>query len=215
MTTSRSLTPAVAVMVVWLGAAAAAGAAGVFQTGPDDPPVAVGVVAAGPPLLVVGLLVWSGSFRNWARGLDLRLLTMLQSWRIAGFSLLALLGVGALPAGFALPAGVGDVIVGLTAPAVAVAVVGRSRWAFYGWTFFGIADLVVAVTLGVLHSSGPIGLLADPGVGTEVMGVMPMSLIPTFGVPLTLVLHIISLANASWVPAWRAPSGLLVTGARP
>jgi hypothetical protein len=173
------------------------------------------VVAAGPPLLVVGLLAWSGSFRNWARGLDLRLLTMLQSWRIAGFSILALLGAGALPAGFALPAGIGDVIVGLTAPVVAIAVVGRSRWAFYGWTFFGIADLVVAVTLGVLHSSSPIGLLAGPGVGTEAMGVMPMSLIPTFGVPLTLVLHIVSLANASHSEVWRAPSGLLVTGARP
>jgi hypothetical protein len=52
-----------------------------------------------------------------------------------------------------LPAGVGDVIVGLTAPAVAVAVVGWSRWAYYAWTFFGIADLVVAVTLDVLNSN--------------------------------------------------------------
>jgi hypothetical protein len=212
------MTRAVLVMVVWLGVAMAAGAAGVFHTGPDAPPVALGVAAAGPPLVVVGLLAWSVSFRDWVRGLDLHLLTMLQSWRIAGFALLALWGVGELPAGFALPAGIGDVIVGITAPAVALVVVGRSRMVFYGWTFFGIADLVNAVTLGVLHSTSPIGVLADPAVSTDVMRDLPVSLIPTFGVPLTLVLHAVSLANAAHSDLFEGttvPSGPAVTGARP
>jgi hypothetical protein len=194
---ARALVPVVSVAVVWLGLALVAGVAGVFETPAGVPPVAVGVAAGGPPLLVVGLLVWSDSFRAWVHGLDLRLLTMLQSWRIAGFALLALYAQGSLPAGFAVPAGIGDVVVGLTAPVVAVFVVGGRRWAYYGWTLFGIADLVVAVTLGVLHSNSPIGLLAGSGVTTDVMRELPMSLIPTFGVPLTLALHIVSLANAT------------------
>jgi hypothetical protein len=197
---ARTLTPAALVTVAWFGAAMAAGAAGVFHTQAGVPPVAVGVAAAVPPLLVVGLLVVSARFRAWARALDLRLLTMLQTWRVAGLAFVALSAQGTLPTGFALPAGFGDIIVGLTAPFVAVFVIGGGRWAkraYYGWTFFGIADLITAVTLGVLHSNSPIGLLTGTEANTEAMAVLPMSLIPTFGVPLTLALHAISLVNVA------------------
>jgi hypothetical protein len=195
---ARLLTPAAVIMLVWLAVALAAGAAGVFDTGAGVPPGTLGVAAVVPPLVVVGLLTWSTRFRDWARALDLRLLTMLQTWRVAGFAFVALSAQGALPPGFAMPAGLGDIAVGMTAPFVAVFVIGGGRWArrtFYGWTFFGIADLLTAVTLGVLHSDSPIGLLAGAGPDTEMMGMLPMSLIPTFGVPLTLALHAISLAN--------------------
>lgn len=190
----------VLIVVGWFAAALVAGAAGVFHTPPGVPPVAIAVAGLLPPVLVAGLLLVSARFRAWAGALDLRVLTMLQAWRIAGFAFIALWAHGTLPAGFAVPAGFGDVLVGMTAPLVAMSVIGRGRWArraFYGWTFFGVADLVVAMTLGVLHTNSPLGLLAGTDPDIDVMAVLPMSLIPTFGVPLTLVLHVLSLANAA------------------
>jgi hypothetical protein len=185
----RGLTPAVLVVAAWFGIVVAAGAAGVFVTPPGTPPVAIGLAAIVPPLVVIGLLAGSARFRSWVRDLDLRLLTLLQTWRVAGLAFLALYAVGELPAGFALPAGLGDVAVGLTAPLVAVyVVVGGGRWArrtYVGWTAFGIADLLLAVTLGVAVGSG-----------VESMASLPMSVVPTFGVPFTLALHAISLVNA-------------------
>lgn len=185
----RPLTPAVLVVGAWFGLALVAGAAGVFASPPDAPPIAIGLAAAVPPLVVIGWLAGSARFRSQVCDLDLRLLTMLQTWRVAGLAFLALYAVGELPAGFALPAGLGDVAVGLTAPLVAVYVIGGGRWAkrtYIGWTVVGIADLLLAVALGVTSGSG-----MDP------MASLPMSLVPTFGVPLTLALHAISLVNAT------------------
>ncbi len=185
---STRLMPAVLV-VAWFGVALAAGAAGVFASPPDAPPTAIGLAAAVPPLVVIGLLLTSVRFRDWVRSLDLRSLTLLQTWRVAGLAFLALFAVGELPARFALPAGLGDVLIGLTAPLVAVYLVGGGRWArrtYVGWTVLGIADLLLAVSLGVTTPSG-----MDP------MAELPMSLVPTFGVPLALALHVMSLVIAS------------------
>jgi hypothetical protein len=46
----------------------------------------------------------------------------------------------------------------------------------------------------VLHSDSRIGLLATD-VNTSLMEELPMVLIPAFGVPFTLVLHLIALVN--------------------
>src|SRR5918995_7506007 len=118
---STRLMPAVLV-VAWFGVALAAGAAGVLGSPPDAPPTGIGLAAAVPPLVVIGLLLTSVRFRDWVRSLDLRLLTLLQTWRVAGLAFLALFAVGELPARFALPAGLGDVVIGVTAPLVAVLV---------------------------------------------------------------------------------------------
>jgi hypothetical protein len=104
------------------------------------------------------------------------------------------MAVHALPSGFATPAGMGDVAVGLTAPLVASFVIGRSDRLYAAWTALGIADLVAAVTLGVLYSNSPAGVLRGE-VGTDLMAVLSMSLIPSFGVPITLVAHLLSLIN--------------------
>jgi hypothetical protein len=61
------------------------------------------------------------------------------------------------------------------------------------WTVFGIVDLVAAAALGVLHSHSRIGLLAGE-ITTDSMRALPMSLIPTFIVPLLLVVHALSFA---------------------
>ncbi len=190
---TRALTPAVWVAFAWFAIAVPVSATGVFAR--PGPPIGIALAAALPPLLAVAAAFGSARFRSWARSLDLRLLTLLQTWRIGGLGFLALASVHALPDGFAIPAGYGDITVSLTAPLVALYVIGRGaarRRIFVAWTVFGILDLVVAVTLGVLYSGTSIGLLTS-GVDTDLMGSPPMVLIPVFGVPLTLVLHVISI----------------------
>src|SRR5262249_44425760 len=150
-----------------------AGAAGLFHPSGTQPPLGIGL-AAGLPVLLTGLalLVWR-PFRAWAESLDLPLLTSLQAWRVAGFVFLVLYSAGSLPGSFALPAGLGDLAVALSAPFVAgYLAVHRylpARRFYLGWTAFGILDLLVAVTLGVLNAVGPWGLLSDGVVTTDQM----------------------------------------------
>ena len=64
------------------------------------------------------------------------------------------------------------------------------------WNIFGMLDLVTAVTLGVLSSNSPLGILARGGVTTQIMSELPLSLIPTFVVPLLFIFHIVVIAGA-------------------
>jgi len=52
-------------------------------------------------------------------------------------------------------------------------------------------DLAPAVTMGAVSS-----ILWPHGVNTAVVTALPLSLIPTFAVPLLLMLHIICIAQA-------------------
>ena len=121
-----------------------------------------------------------------------RVLTLVQSWRIAGFTFLVLAAYGILPALFALPAGWGDIAIGATAPIVALALAAPGhRKSFIVWQLLGVMDLVTAVALGTLAP-----VLNPHGIAAGAMTVLPMSLIPTFAVPLFLILHIICIAQA-------------------
>ena len=184
------------IAAVWCAVVALAASAGVFAAR-GTPPIALGLAVAVPPLLVVALLAWSPAFRAWAAAADLRALTTLQTWRVAGFGFVTVWAVGDLPGAFALPAGLGDILIGLTAPLVAARWTGPGRSArriFYAWTALGVLDLLLAVTLGVLHSPTRLGVLAAAG-DTAVMATLPMSLIPTFVVPAMLAIHAISVFN--------------------
>jgi len=103
---------------------------------------------------------------------------------------------GILPGVFALPAGWGDFAIGITAPFVAIYLAGNAerKASYIAWQLFGMLDLVTAVTLGVLASPPPVGILGH-AVTTKAMTVLPLSVIPTFAVPLLLILHIISIAQ--------------------
>lgn len=105
---------------------------------------------------------------------------------------LVLYSAGLLPGLFALPAGWGDITIGATAPLAALQLANfKHRRGFLLWQLLGIFDLVVAVTLGAT-----VRLIDPNAVSTGVMSVLPMSLIPTFAVPLLIVLHVICIAQA-------------------
>jgi hypothetical protein len=153
-------------------------------------------VAAGTPLIL--FLIWFGTstrFRQFTMSLDPRVLTLLQTWRFIGFTFVLLEAHRLLPAIFAWPAGFGDMTVGVTATFVAWKLADPGhRKRFILWQVLGIFDLVTAVTLGATA-----GLIDPQGVPAALMTVLPLSVIPTFLVPLFMMFHIICIAQArSW-----------------
>lgn len=117
-------------------------------------------------------------------------LVLIQTYRIEGGMFVLLWANGRLPWQFALPAGIGDVVTGSAAVWVATLLVrkaDKARRAAYLWSAFGIADLLLALTMGMLTSPGRTHLLAlaDPNR----VSAYPLVMIPTFGVPLALILH--------------------------
>jgi hypothetical protein len=56
----------------------------------------------------------------------------------------------------------------------------------------GVIDLVVALTIGFLTGLGPVQPFAV-APSTEPLGLLPLVLVPTVAVPLTIALHIVSL----------------------
>ena len=179
-------------IAAWFAFAVSASSLNLFKTAPPVPPLALGLAALTP---IAAFLLWfatSLGFRQFALSLNPRTLTFVQSWRIVGFTFLVLYSVGILPGVFALPAGWGDIAIGVTAPLVATRLTTFSRrGGFILWQIAGIFDLVMAVSLGTVTS-----MLSIHGVNTAVMAVLPLSLIPTFAVPLLIMLHIISIAQA-------------------
>ena len=192
MTTSTHSKLTATIIAVWFLIAVSASALHWIQSSPTAPPAPLGIAAL-IPLILFG--VWyasSRSFREFCLSLDRTVLTMIQSWRVAGFVFLALYTYHILPGMFALPAGWGDMAIGATAPFVAM------NWGqpnnkvrYIVWQLFGIADLVLAVTLGSTAN-----LIQPEGIPTSAMTVLPMSLIPAFAVPLFLMFHFISIAQA-------------------
>ena len=188
-----------ALIAVWFLVSLSASALRVFEAGSKTaifPPLPLGLAVVVPIVVFLSWLALSSQFREFALALNPRILTFAQSWRIGGFVFLILAARGILPAVFALPAGWGDIAVGATAPLAASYLINpRRRSGFLVWQMIGVFDLVMAVTLGVLTSATPIGRLAH-GLTSDAMTVLPMSLVPTFFVPLLLIFHIICIAQA-------------------
>jgi hypothetical protein len=128
-------------------------------------------------------------------------LTVPHALRVVGVVFLILLAQGRLPAVFALPAGLGDIAIGLAAPSVARRLArgtGRTRAVWFN--LLGILDLVVAVSIGFLAGLGPYRPL-EGTLSTEPLGLLPLALIPTVAVPVAVALHIMSLTRLRAAPA--------------
>jgi hypothetical protein len=193
--------PVAFLLVAWFVFTFAAAAAGFYKpgSGPLPAPAPLGLSVLLPIVIFWIWMAASPSFRAFALSLSPRTLTIVQSWRVLGFVFLALAANGLLPYTFAGPAGWGDLFIGATAPWVALnwAADPQRRGRFVFWNLLGVTDLVMAVTLGVLSSEGPAGILVRNGLTTRVVTELPLSLIPTFGVPLFLILHSIVLAQGA------------------
>jgi hypothetical protein len=133
-----------------------------------------------------------------------------QVYRVIGGGFLIAAAYGVVPAYFAIPAGWGDILVGISALVVAALLATNAsiaRPAAWTWNALGLLDLVVAVGIGS-------GLLAQPAAaiwggspywldraaaGFDPLGAsifpisFPQALIPTLIVPLSVLLHILSI----------------------
>ena len=123
------------------------------------------------------------------------LLIAVHTWRIGGIAFLWGMTQGLLDPAFAIPAGVGDILIGVTAIPFAIFFwkgYSWSRYALVVWSVLGIVDLVNAVTLGVI---------TNPDFRTSTMATFPWILIPSVAVPTALALHGIMLYRLrNWVP---------------
>lgn len=121
----------------------------------------------------------------------------IQTIRLMGFAFLLLLAQSQLPSVFALPAGLGDMLVGAEAILVTRLYARRSTSARAATLFLGvsgIADFVVALSIGFLASTTPLQLIhVNPS--TDLITVLPLVLVPIFGVPLFILLHALSMGR--------------------
>ena len=178
------------VLIAWLAVAQYLGSVNAyFATGENAvPTVLFGLLI--PLMTAVGLWL-SGSIASLVSAIPLHWIVAAQVYRIGGGIFLALWADGRLPWQFALPAGIGDVTTGIVAVVVAVQLAQKAPGALraaYSWCLFGIADLVVAVTMGGLTSPGRVHLLALDAPNLLISS-YPLVMVPTFAVPLALMLH--------------------------
>ena len=178
-------------LIAWLAVAQHLGSANTYfaTTEASLPTLLFGLLS---PLIIAAIgLSLSGNFASLVSSIPLPWLVAAQIYRVGGGIFLVLWADGRLPWQFALPAGVGDVATGLSAVVVAVLLaqkmVGARRTA-YAWCLFGIADLIVAVTMGAMTSPGLPHLLALDAPNLLITS-YPLVMVPTFAVPLALMLH--------------------------
>jgi hypothetical protein len=182
-----------ALLVGWFIVAAVTSMAGFYRPPSGPPTIQYGLLIP----IVVGVLL----FRSWPllrRTVALIPNTWLvgvQIYRVLGVIFLVLYAGRHLSALFAVPAGLGDTLVGIFAPFVAASYArspeGSARRVRL-WNVLGIVDLVIAVTLGFLTSPSPFQLASfdRPSV---LIAMFPLALIPVFAVPVSILLHMASL----------------------
>ena len=108
---------------------------------------------------------------------------ILQVYRTVGVVFLLAWSTGFLPSGFAIPAGIGDILTGIFAIPASYMLYKKKRYArpvAIGVTIFGIADFVMAITIGV-------------SISPSVLQNTFLLMIPAFLVPLALVAHMFAL----------------------
>lgn len=119
---------------------------------------------------------------------------------VAGVAFVVTMALGQLPAVFALPAGLGDVAIGVQAVFVARSLRrGRVGPSIVWFNILGLADLVLA--LGTCYAASPSATRLIPAATrlviatptTQAISQLPLALIPTAIVPLAAALHLTSL----------------------
>lgn len=177
----------------------------VLGTFAEYPPVFI-LAAGGPVVLYVGVYLLSGTFRRFMRGLigDPWAITAIQVYRVLGVSMAIQALRSALPSLFGLPAGFGDLFIGMTALLAALAWSSRTRGGkvvFALWNILGLLDLIMALSLALLAPT----LQPGPITMTPLL-IYPLSLIPAFGVPLAFILHFTGLAQSWYLSRKQQPA---------
>ena len=185
-------------LAMWLACVFFLGSGGNFARPPGAAPLPILFGVTIPLLVFLAAFLVVRAFRDFVLTVDLRLVIGIQAWRFVGLGFLALYTYGVLPGLFALPAGLGDIAIGITAPWIVLALIRAPAFAasrlFMAWNVLGIVDLVVAVSMGALVSSLATGSTGE--ITTAPMARLPLVLIPAFLVPFSTMLHLTALFQA-------------------
>jgi len=173
-----------AAIIVWYALAIFAGGSGfTLRMVPPLPQI----VLFGLVVLLL-LLYWlSQSFRKWVLSVNIKLLVALHLTRFVGFYFLFLYSRGQLPYDFAVLGGWGDIIVATAALLVILlaTLVGKSGWIIcLVWNLIGLVDILFVIATAARLT------IADPQSMSELLK-LPLSLLPTFLVPILIFTHII------------------------
>jgi hypothetical protein len=151
-----------------------------------------------PQLVLVAITValfaawrFGSEFRIWLKNLGWRPVVALHLTRFVGFYFLYLYDRGNLPYAFAVPGGIGDIITATLASALIVwpSGVRRHPTLLFLWNLFGLIDIIFVVfTAARLAIGDPMSMAA--------LLRFPLSLLPTFLVPLIIASHL-------WLMRWK------------
>ena len=136
-------------------------------------------------VMVVGAFATRPAFRYWIASLDIRVFPGFHLSRFVGIYFLVLYARGELPYAFAVPGGWGDIFVAASALRLLVLPGGpgaRPRLLF-AWNLFGLLDILFVVATATRLALG------DPASMASLMR-FPLSLLPTFLVPLIIASHL-------------------------
>jgi hypothetical protein len=176
----------------WVGLAGAVAGAGGLSNVPTV------LAMFGTPLItIVGLVLGIPAARRALTAIPLPLLIGLNIIRLAGVLFVLLAFAGRLSGPFPYIAGWGDFATGALAIPVAW-LANKTRFRdrlVLAWNTFGILDLIVAVTLGLISRNGSPLQLIHAGVGTAAMQSLPWAFVPTVLVPFFLIAHAIVFAH--------------------
>lgn len=173
---------------VWLVLAVALGASGILREA--RPPMPQLMIAALTAALLVGFWAAPGLGR-WARDVDLRALVLVHVTRFVGIYFLILHGRGELPWAFAVPGGWGDIAAASAAMLVGVFADPTrrgGRLAILAWNVLGFADILMVVATAVRLAT------TDPQSMSALLR-LPLSLLPTFLVPIIIATHVLIFAR--------------------
>ena len=171
---------AVVTAVTWLVVAVIAGATEWFArlVFPVGQLIILGLTAG----VIVATLAPT-SFRDWLDSVPLRWLVGINISRFIGITFLVLAAQGKLNPVFAFRAGWGDIIV--AAAAILLLTVSAPRFVLHAWNLFGVLDLLTAV--------GTASIVPD----VRALLTFPLSLIPTFAIPVLLANHVLIFRRLS------------------
>ena len=177
--------PFLTVAGLWLVAACIAGLTGrVAAMVPPLPQVMIGALTLA--------LILSGAFhpglRAWLTQVNLRGFVAFHLTRYVGIAFLVLYERGQMSGEFAVTAGWGDIVAATGALAIVMFLRDpTSKPSLLAlWNAFGLADIllvVITATRIALHSPE----------GVQALLVFPMSLVPTFVVPLLIASHVLMI----------------------
>jgi len=124
--------------------------------------------------------------RVWALNVDVPWLVLLHVTRLfAGVYFLVLCQHGQLPCGFARPAGWGDIVVAVLALAVLGATGTRfAKTLLLTWNTLGLIDIIFVVL-------SALGFGLNDWQSMHALRELPLSLLPTFLVPLVIASHVL------------------------